>query len=77
MAGACVVGMCMVGDMLSGGHAWRGGGGMQGRRDSHCSGRYASYWNAFLSFLWLLFCALRKIKPAPRTILPIWKLWLV
>ena len=34
------------------GHAWRGGacveGGMHARRDSHCSGRYASYWNAFL-----------------------------
>ena len=40
------------------GHAWQGacvaggmcgrGGGMHGRRDSHCSGRYASYWNAFL-----------------------------
>ena len=25
-----------------------GGGGMCGRRDSHCSGQYASYWNAFL-----------------------------
>ena len=23
-------------------------GGVRGRRDSHCSGRYASYWNAFL-----------------------------
>ena len=23
-------------------------GGMHGRRDSHCSGWYASYWNAFL-----------------------------
>ena len=22
---------------------------MHGRRDGHCSGRYASYWNAFLS----------------------------
>ena len=22
--------------------------GMHGRRDGHCSGRYASYWNAFL-----------------------------
>ena len=31
------------------GHAWHGGGGgMYGRRDSHCSGWYASYWNAFL-----------------------------
>ena len=23
-------------------------GGMHGIRDGHCSGRYASYWNAFL-----------------------------
>ena len=23
-------------------------GGMHGRRDGHCNGRYASYWNAFL-----------------------------
>ena len=23
-------------------------GGMSGRRDGHCSGWYASYWNAFL-----------------------------
>ena len=33
------------------GHVWQGGcmaGGMRGRRDSYCSGRYASYWNAFL-----------------------------
>ena len=28
------------------GHAWQGG--LRGRRDGHCSGRYASYWNAFL-----------------------------
>ena len=33
--GACVVRV---------GHAWQG----WGRRDGHCSGRYASYWNAFL-----------------------------
>ena len=25
-----------------------GGGGVRGRREGHCSGRYASYWNAFL-----------------------------
>ena len=43
--GACMVGGCMAGGacqgvgMVGGGH---------GRRDSHCSGRYASYWNAFL-----------------------------
>ena len=31
-----------------GGHAWQG---VCGRRDGHCCGRYASYWNAFL-FSW-------------------------
>ena len=40
------------------GHAWKGGKhgeeGMCGRRDGHCSGRYASYWNAFL-FLHLVY----------------------
>ena len=33
------------------GHAYLGGyvaGGVRGMRDGHCSGRYASYWNAFL-----------------------------
>ena len=48
-------GVCMAG-----GHAWQGGmhdrrvcvvGSVCGRGDSHCSGRYASYWNAFL-FSW-------------------------
>ena len=34
------------GACVAGGHAWQGS--MCGRRDSHCSGRYASYWNAFL-----------------------------
>ena len=33
-------------------HAWQRErglyGGMPGRRDGHCSGRYAFYWNAFL-----------------------------
>ena len=37
--GACVAGGC----------AWQGC--MRGRRDSHCSGRYTSYWNAFLLIL--------------------------
>ena len=45
---------------MAGGHAWQGGmhgrgscltGGVCGRRDGHCSGRHASYWNAFLSFM--------------------------
>ena len=40
--GVCVArGMCG-----SGGLAWQEG--MCGRRNGHCSGRYASYWNAFL-----------------------------
>ena len=30
------------------GHVWQGD--VRGRRDGHCSGRYASYWNAFLLF---------------------------
>ena len=60
--GECVVGgmhaqgVCMAGQgcvcvcvcvCVAGGHAWLGGG-MHGRRDGHCSGWYASYWNAFL-----------------------------
>ena len=40
--GACVAEVCMAGGMRG------GGGGMRGRRDGHCSGRYASHWNAFL-----------------------------
>ena len=37
-------------DRHDGGQAWEGGG-VRGRRDGHCSGRYASYWNAFLFIL--------------------------
>ena len=47
--GVCVHGgggACMAGGMHGGGHVW--GGIMHGRRDGHCSGRYASHWNAFL-----------------------------
>ena len=40
---------------MAGGYAWWReacmAGGVNGRRDSHCSGRYTSYWNAFLSEL--------------------------
>ena len=39
------------GACMAGGHAWLGcawQGGMCGRRNGHCSGRYASYCNAFL-----------------------------
>ena len=50
-------GVCMAGGMCGGGHAWwgdawQGGhvwqGGMCGRKNGNCRGRYASYWNAFL-----------------------------
>ena len=41
--GACMWRACMTG-------AWMAGG-VCGRRDGHCSERYASYWNAFLYFL--------------------------
>ena len=46
------VGMHGRGACMARGRAWQGGvawlGGMRGRRYGHCSGRYASYWNAFL-----------------------------
>ena len=38
--------MCAAGCVWQGGHVWQGA--MRVRRDSHCSGRYVSYWNAFL-----------------------------
>ena len=45
-----------------------GNGGMRGRRDGHCSGWYASYWNAFLfsivifnRFLHRTKCAIVKV----------------
>ena len=48
-SGVCVAGwgvcgkrVCMVGVCVA-------GLGVCGRRDGHCSGRYASYWNSFLS----------------------------
>ena len=45
MAGGCAwQGVCMAGGVCGGVH----GRGVCGRRDGHCSGRYASYWNAFL-----------------------------
>ena len=40
MARVCVVGGVWQGVCME--------GGMHGRRDGHCSGQYASYWNAFL-----------------------------
>ena len=58
MRGMCdgehVLGVCLVGGMDGGGvqGVWQGGmcgrGGLHGRRDGHCSGWYASYWNASL-----------------------------
>ena len=46
--GACVVGgVCMARGCMAGG-VHGGVGGMRGRRDGHCSGWYASNWNAFL-----------------------------
>ena len=44
----CGGGACMAGGMHDQSYAWPGGGGVRGRRDGHCRGRYASYWNAFL-----------------------------
>ena len=59
MAGGCMAGGGIRGrGTCGGGHVWQGvcmaggcvaKGGMRGRRDGHCSGRYAYYWNAFLS----------------------------
>ena len=46
-------GVCVC---MAGGHAWRGcawQGDMRGRKDGHCSGRYASYWNAFLFIIFI------------------------
>ena len=53
--GVCVAeGVCMAGGGVCGrGYAWRGRG-VCDRRDGHCSGRYASYRNAFL----FQFCSL-------------------
>ena len=56
MAGvACVAGMACV----TGGGSCMAGGGMHGTRDSHCSGWYASYWNAF--FVYQFFVTLLTI----------------
>ena len=39
-------GACVAGGVHGGGHTWQGG--MHDRKNSNCSWRYASYWNAFL-----------------------------
>ena len=52
--GVCVARGCMPGEGHAMQEAYMAGGmhgrgwGMCGRRDGHCSGRYASDWNAFL-----------------------------
>ena len=55
--GTCMAGVCSRGCAWQGRMCGIGGGcgrgaciarGVRGRRDGHCSGRYASYWNAFL-----------------------------
>ena len=67
MAGGLCGGACEVGDMRDGGthgrgRVWQGAcmageacmaevGMRDSRRDSHYSGRYASYWNAFFFYL--------------------------
>ena len=51
-----------------GGMRGKGGGGdVRGSRDGHCSGQYASYWNAFLlieclaSFFYLFIVGVMKL----------------
>ena len=50
--GMCGRGACMAGGMCGSGACIAGGvcgkGGVRGRKNGKCSGRYASYWNAFL-----------------------------
>ena len=48
-------GACVVGRIGGVGHASRWGVYVHGRKDGHCSRRYASYWNAFLFKLWAIF----------------------
>ena len=59
--GACMAGCVHGGCAWQGGHAWWAamhGGGMSGRYYGHgirsMSGRYASYWNAFLYIFYIL-----------------------
>ena len=60
--GACLVkwGMHGEGDMCGKGRACVAGEGVRGRKDSHCSGRYAFYWNAFLynEFFSMIVCSI-------------------
>ena len=57
MAGGMHGGACMVEGERGREHAWQGvhgRGGMHGRRDGHCSGWYASYWNAFYKYKFVM-----------------------
>ena len=46
-------GVCMAGRVcMAGGHMWHGG--VHGRKNGNYSVRYASYWNAFLSYIFSL-----------------------
>ena len=91
--GMCGKGACIrEGTCMARRHAWwgdacvAGEGQGRGRKDSHYSGRYASYWNAFLWFFFT--CILSRfmksnfigrylvftdnnLKHAPRSILRI------
>ena len=56
---------CMTGGVHDGGHAWWRLG-MRGRRDGHCGGRYASYWNTFLKFVPVTFVTLQAYSHLMR-----------
>ena len=45
-------GACMAGGVFVVGSMHGRGGGVRGRNNGNCSGRYASYWNAFLFSNW-------------------------
>ena len=45
------------------GCAWQGG--VLGRRDGHCSGRYTSYWNAFLFIIFIHY----EVLSLPRKVI--------
>ena len=51
--GACVVGACMAGGVHGRGHAWHACPLDRYYETRSMSGRYASYWNAFLFLLFL------------------------
>ena len=51
VVGGCMCRVCVVGSMHGGRGVWQRtcvAGGVHGRGDDHYSGRYASYWNAFM-----------------------------